>query len=162
IRATRSMLLLWSPRTNPVPRPKLSRRVSKKLVQQRRINNPPLRRQWQPLSNAWRRSMLRRQVGCRRRIRPNRARAKRQNPNPGETTPTNPPAGAPRAAPARRAAKTVRARRIVATAAAQPAYQYGQSTYAQPTYSQPTYTWLDGTAQASHPVKRVQIKRHRV
>jgi hypothetical protein len=83
-------------------------------------------------------------------------------PKPGESKATKPTAGATRAAPARRAAKTVRARRIVATAAAQPAYQYGQSTYAQPTYSQPTYTWLDGTAQASHPVKRVQIKRHRV
>jgi len=85
----------------------------------------------------------------------------------GESTATKPTAGAKRAAPARHAAKTVRTRRIVATAAAQPAYQYGQSTYAQPTYSQPTssqptYTWPDGTAQASHPVKRVQIKRHRV
>jgi hypothetical protein len=60
------------------------------------------------------------------------------------------------AAQARRASKTVHVRRTPATVAAQLAYQYSQ-----PTYSQPTYTWTDGTAQASQPVKRVQIKRHR-
>jgi hypothetical protein len=54
------------------------------------------------------------------------------------------------AAQARRAAKTVRARRT-ATTVAQSVYQY----------SQPTYTWTDGSAQASQPVRRVQIKRHR-
>jgi hypothetical protein len=57
---------------------------------------------------------------------------------------------------ARRAIKMVRVRRTPATVARQLAYQYSQ-----PTYSQPTYTWTDGTAQASQPVKRVQIKRHR-
>jgi hypothetical protein len=56
-------------------------------------------------------------------------------------------------AQARRAVKPARARR---TATAQSVYQYPQ-----PTYSQPTYTWTDGSAQASQPVKRVQIKRHR-
>jgi hypothetical protein len=64
-------------------------------------------------------------------------------------------------APARRAAKTVRARRAVAKVAAQPTYQYAQPSYSQPTYTQPAYTWADGAAQASQPVKRVQIKRHR-
>jgi hypothetical protein len=46
----------------------------------------------------------------------------------------------------------------VAKVAAQPTYPYSQPAYAQPTYSQP---WADGTAQATQPVKRVQIKRHR-
>jgi hypothetical protein len=67
-------------------------------------------------------------------------------------------AKAARAAPARRPARTVRARRTVAKVAAQPTYPYSQPAYAQPTYSQP---WADGTAQATQPVKRVQIKRHR-
>jgi hypothetical protein len=76
------------------------------------------------------------------------------------------------AAPARRATKAVRARRIVTTVAAQSAYPYSQPTYSQPTYSQPTYsqptysqptyTWMDGAAQASQPVKRVLIKRSRI
>jgi len=74
---------------------------------------------------------------------------------------TKPAARAAHAAAARRAAKTVRARRAVAKLAAQPTYQYAQPTYAQPTYSQPAYTWVDCAAQASQPVKRVQIKRHR-
>jgi len=69
------------------------------------------------------------------------------------------------AAPARRAIKTVRARRTVTTIAAQSAYPYSQPTYSQSAYSlysQPTYTWMNGAAQASQPVKRVQIKRSRV
>jgi hypothetical protein len=80
------------------------------------------------------------------------------------------------AASARRVIKTARARRPVATVAAQSAYPYSQptytqsayaqsayaqQTYAQPTYSQPTYTWINGAAQAAQPVTRVQIKRHR-
>lgn len=69
-------------------------------------------------------------------------------PKPGVT--------ATRAAPVRHAARKIRARRTAATIAAQPAYQYSQ-----PTYSQPNYTWADGAAQASQPIKRVQIKRHR-
>ena len=69
---------------------------------------------------------------------------------------TKPAARAARAAPARRAAKTVRARRAVAKLAAQPTYRY-----AQPAYSQPAYAWVDGAAQASQPVKRLLIKRHR-
>ena len=67
-------------------------------------------------------------------------------------------------APARRAIKAVRARRTVTTVAAQTAYPYSQPTYSQSAYSiysQPTYTWMDGAAQASQPVKRVQIKRSR-
>jgi hypothetical protein len=71
------------------------------------------------------------------------------------------PARTARAAPAHRAGKAVRARRAVARVAARPTYQYPQPSYSQPTYTQPTYTWADGTAQASQPVKRVQIKRHR-
>jgi hypothetical protein len=75
----------------------------------------------------------------------------------GESKAAKPAVKASRsAAQARRASKTVRVRRTPATVAAQLAYQYSQ-----PTYSQPTYTWTDGTAQASQPVKRVQIKRHR-
>jgi hypothetical protein len=75
----------------------------------------------------------------------------------GESKAAKPAVKASRsAAQARRASKTVRVRRTSATVAAQLAYQYSQ-----PTYSQPTYTWTDGTAQASQPVKRVQIKRHR-
>ena len=70
--------------------------------------------------------------------------------------PTKPAARAPRVALARRVAKAVRARRAVAKVTPRPAYQYSQ-----PTYTQPTYTWADGAAQASQPVKRVQIKRHR-
>jgi hypothetical protein len=47
--------------------------------------------------------------------------------------------------------------------AAQSAYPYSQPTYSQPISSQqPTYTWMDGAAQASQPVKRVQIKRSRI
>jgi hypothetical protein len=66
-------------------------------------------------------------------------------------------------APARRAIKTVRPRRTVTTVAAQSAYPYSQPTYSQPISSQqPTYTWMDGAAQASQPVKRVQIKRSRI
>jgi hypothetical protein len=70
------------------------------------------------------------------------------------------------AAQARRATKPLRARRTLAAAPAQPAYQYSQPTYSQPTdsqqtYSQPTYTWADGTSQPSQLVRRVQIKRHR-
>jgi len=74
-----------------------------------------------------------------------------------------PAARATRAVPARHAAKTARARRTVVTATAQPAFQYTQPTYAnaQPTYSQPTSTWLYGAAQASQPVKRAVINRHR-
>jgi hypothetical protein len=69
-------------------------------------------------------------------------------------------------APARRATKTVRPRRPVATVTAQSAYPYSQPTYSQPVYSQqiysqPAYTWMDGAAQAAQPVKRVQIKRSR-
>jgi hypothetical protein len=69
-------------------------------------------------------------------------------------------------APARRAIKTVRPRRPVATVAAQSAYPYSQPTYSQPVYSQqiysqPSYTWIDGAAQAAQPVKRVQIQRSR-
>jgi hypothetical protein len=79
------------------------------------------------------------------------------NSKPTETSKsqaTKPKARAARpAAQARRAVKPARARR---TATAQSVYQYPQ-----PTYSQPTYTWTDGSAQASQPVKRVQIKRHR-
>jgi hypothetical protein len=60
------------------------------------------------------------------------------------------------AARARRASKTLRARRIAATVATQPVYQYSL-----PAYAQPTYTWIDGTAQASQSVKRLQIRRHR-
>jgi hypothetical protein len=71
------------------------------------------------------------------------------------------------AAPARRATKVVRARRIVTTVAAQSAYPYSQLTYSQPaysqqTYSQPAYTWMDGAAQASQPVRRIQVRRSRV
>jgi hypothetical protein len=55
----------------------------------------------------------------------------------------------------------VRARRAVTKVAAQPTYQYPQPSYSQPTYAQPTYTWADGAAQASQPVKRVLIRRHR-
>ena len=80
------------------------------------------------------------------------------------------------AASARRVIKTARARRPVATVAAQSAYPYSQptytqsayaqsayaqQTYAQPTYAQPTYTWTNGAAQAAQPVTRVQIKRYR-
>jgi hypothetical protein len=77
-----------------------------------------------------------------------------------------PAAKTARAALARRAGKAVRARRAVANVAPQPTYQYAQPNYSQPTYAQPTYTqstytWADGAAQASQPVKRVQIKRHR-
>ena len=77
-----------------------------------------------------------------------------------------PAAKTARAALARRAGKAVRARRAVAKVAPQPTYQYAQPTYTQPTYTQSTYTqstytWADGAAQASQPVKRVQIKRHR-
>ena len=76
----------------------------------------------------------------------------------GESKAAKPAVKASRsAAQARRASKTVRVRRTSATVAAQLAYQYSQPTYSQPTY----YTWTDGTAQASQPVKRVQIKRHR-
>ena len=83
-----------------------------------------------------------------------------------ETKAAQPAAKAPHPAPARRAAKVVRARRTVTTVAAQPAYQYPQATYAQPTYTQPAYTqstfsWADGTSQASPAAKRVQVKRHR-
>jgi hypothetical protein len=60
------------------------------------------------------------------------------------------------AAQVRRVSRTVRARRTV-TIATQRAYQYSQPIY----YSRPTYAWTDGAAQASQPVKRVQIKRHR-
>jgi hypothetical protein len=60
------------------------------------------------------------------------------------------------AARVRRASKTLRARRIAATIATQPVYQYSL-----PAYAQPTYTWIDGTAQASQSVKRLQIRRHR-
>ncbi len=74
--------------------------------------------------------------------------AERKTPKPG--------VAATRTAPARHAVRKVRARRTVAAVAAQPTYQY-----AQPAYSQPTYTWTDGTAQASQPIKRVVIKRHR-
>jgi hypothetical protein len=75
----------------------------------------------------------------------------------GESKAAKPAVKASRsAAQARRAGKTVRVRRVTATVAAQPGYQYSQ-----PAYSQPTYTWTDGTAPASQPVKRVQIKRHR-
>ncbi|MFZ0236740.1 MAG: hypothetical protein WAL37_05140 [Xanthobacteraceae bacterium] len=75
----------------------------------------------------------------------------------GESKAAKPAVKASRsAAQARRASETVRVRRTPATVAAQLAYQYSQ-----PTYSQPTYTWTDGTPQASQPVKRVQIKRHR-
>ena len=80
---------------------------------------------------------------------------------PGESKAAKPAARAPRVALARRVAKAIRARRAVAKVTPQPAYQYSQSTYTQPTYTQPTYTWADGAAQASQPVKRVQIKRHR-
>ena len=85
---------------------------------------------------------------------------------PGESKAAKPAARAPRVALARRVAKAIRARRAVAKVTPQPAYQYSQPTYAQPTYTQPTYTqptytWADGAAQASQPVKRVQIKRHR-
>jgi len=80
------------------------------------------------------------------------------------------------AASARRVIKTARARRPVATVAAQSAYPYSQPTYtqsayaqpayaqsayAQQAYAQPTYTWTNGAAQAAQPVTRVQIKRHR-
>lgn len=65
------------------------------------------------------------------------------------------------AAPARRPIKAVRARRTVTTVAAQSAYSYSQPTYSQPAYSQPSYTWMDGAAQPSQPVKRLQIKRSR-
>jgi len=74
----------------------------------------------------------------------------------GASKAAKPAARATRTAPARRTAKTLRARRAVAAIAAQPTYQY-----AQPAYSQPAYTWVDGAAQASQPVKRLQIKRHR-
>jgi hypothetical protein len=80
---------------------------------------------------------------------------------PGESKAAKPAARAPRVALARRVAKAIRARRAVAKVTPQPAYQYSQPTYTQPTYTQPTYTWADGAAQASQPVKRVQIKRHR-
>jgi hypothetical protein len=77
-----------------------------------------------------------------------------------ESKAAKPAAKATRSAPTRRVAKTVRARRTVAKVVAQPTYQYSQPAYAQPTYPQPSYTWADGTAQATQPVKRVQIKRH--
>jgi len=77
-----------------------------------------------------------------------------------ESKAARPAAKATRSAPARRVAKTVRARRTVAKAVAQPTYQYSQPAYAQPTYPQPSYTWADGTAQAPQPIKRIQIKRH--
>ena len=80
---------------------------------------------------------------------------------PGESKAAKPAARAPRVALARRVAKAIRARRAVAKVTPQPAYQYSQPTYAQPIYTQPTYTWADGAAQASQPVKRVQIRRHR-
>jgi hypothetical protein len=76
----------------------------------------------------------------------------------GESKAAKGVAKAARAAPARRAARTVRARRTVAKVAAQPTSPYSQPAYAQPTYSQP---WADGTAPATQPVKRDQIKRHR-
>jgi hypothetical protein len=71
------------------------------------------------------------------------------------------------AAPARRAIKTVRARRTVTRIAAQSAYPYSQpaysqQTYSQQNYSQPTYTWMDGAVQRPQTVKRVQIKRSRI
>ena len=72
----------------------------------------------------------------------------------GGSKAAKPAARATRAPPTRRPAKTVRARRTVATVAVRPSYQYSQATY-----SQPTYTWADGTAQTTQPVKRVQIKR---
>src|SRR6516162_9965752 len=67
-----------------------------------------------------------------------------------ESKAARPAAKATGSAPARRVAKTVRARRTVAKAVAQPTYQYSQPAYAQPTYPQPTYpqpsyTWADGT-----------------
>jgi hypothetical protein len=75
------------------------------------------------------------------------------------------------AASARRVTKTARARRPVATVAAQSAYPYSQPTYtqsayaqsayAQSAYAQPTYTWINGAAQTAQPVTRVQIKRYR-
>ncbi|HYP10728.1 MAG TPA: hypothetical protein VEQ86_04495 [Xanthobacteraceae bacterium] len=77
-----------------------------------------------------------------------------------ESKAARPAAKATGSAPARRVAKTVRARRTVAKAVAQPTYEYSQPAYAQPTYPQPSYTWADGTAQAPQPIKRVQIKRH--
>ena len=77
-----------------------------------------------------------------------------------ESKAARPAAKTTRSAPARRVAKTVRARQTVAKTVAQPTYQYSQPAYAQPTYPQPSYTWADGTAQAPQPIKRVQIKRH--
>jgi hypothetical protein len=87
---------------------------------------------------------------------------------PAATRAVKPKARASHAvAPARRATKTVRPRRTVTTVAAQSAYPYSQPTYSQPVYSQqaysqPAYTWMDGAAQASRPVRRVQIKRSRI
>ena len=77
-----------------------------------------------------------------------------------ESKAARPAAKTTRSAPARRVAKTVRARQTVAKTVAQPTYQYSQPAYTQPTYPQPSYTWADGTAQAPQPIKRVQIKRH--
>jgi hypothetical protein len=74
---------------------------------------------------------------------------------------TKPARASRAAAQPRRATKVVRARRTVATTAAQPAYQYLQPTYSQSAYSQPTSTWTDGAAQAAQPVRRVLTKRHR-
>jgi hypothetical protein len=77
-----------------------------------------------------------------------------------------PAARAAHPAPPHHVARVVRAHRTVAAAASQPAAQYSQTLYAQPAYTQPTYTqptygWAAGASQASQPVKRVQIKRHR-